>query len=375
MRRGLRDITVGREGEDVLRTRQGGGSVSLVGLPLLVMCGCILYSACCSIYANGLRWPHILALPIVVLAACSGYLLLWRAGVVLDRRHGSITDWWGLPFAVRKRRFLTGDYRHVTVKSETRRRARKGPGSSSFLVFPVRLEGGPRPITFGLKHSREEALQVAGEIGKFLGLPVADQTMLHQPTRPALWITSPVRLSQHGAEILETRAGGGWLAVGWVGLVVLIGALAYGAVAFFTGNAAAPAWFTLPLLLTVLLVAAVLLGARRGLILNKWRDTATTWRGLWGPIYRRERPLSACRKVVLDMDVDAKYTGARLYRVHLVFETSSIKIGTFNDYGEARKTAERLAEFLGLPLVDTWAGSSGTGQPMFPERMPGRPEG
>jgi len=188
-------------------------------------------------------------------------------------------------------------------------------------------------------------------------------------------LSSPVRLSQRGAEILETRAGGGWLSIGWVGLVAFIGALAYGAVAFYTGNAVAPAWFTWALLVTVLLAAAVLLGARRGLIMDKGRDTATTWWGLWEPIYRRERSLSACRKVVLDTDVDAKYTSVRVYRVHLVFETSSIKIGTFNDYGEARKTAERLAEFLGLPVVDTWAGPSGTGRPMFPERMPGRPQG
>lgn len=167
--------------------------------------------------------------------------------------------------------------------------------------------------------------------------------------------------SYDGDDRLEIKTGGGFLML--FGLPFLIAGLAV-IVDSQTVAAKNPGAHQSPLFAFLFGavfagVGAVIMFGRAGTIIDRRVGTITTWWGLLVPMCSKTRPLNEFSKVTLGREVRRSNKRTRVvYPVRLVSAGSAnLNLEEPQNVEKARQKAERIAKFVGLPLVDTSHGS------------------
>jgi hypothetical protein len=158
---------------DLLETRSGGGCLLLFGLPFFLAGLLVMSSFLDWLPSENPPPPFYVAIPFGgIFTAVGAALAFGRAGIRVDTRRGTLTEWWGLlvPFSRTKHRLSV--FKHVGLTRE-RRRSR----NSSYTVYPVRLYGeNDVTVSFGEPRDYLEARRGAEKIAEFIRLPVSDST-------------------------------------------------------------------------------------------------------------------------------------------------------------------------------------------------------
>ena len=168
---------------NTLEYREGGGCLSLFGLPFLVGAAFGLYGAFVGGWKTKSGAPAGLIPPLIfctLFGAAGLVFTLGRAGTVFDKTSGIATKWWGiLWFPLWSKTFQLTDVRCVAVSHERRKNK-----NSSYSVYPVRLRGNSGDVLH-LTEPRDdlEARRLAEEIAQFLNLPVRDSSLGETVTR------------------------------------------------------------------------------------------------------------------------------------------------------------------------------------------------
>ena len=114
------------------------------------------------------------------------------------------------------------------------------------------------------------------------------------------------------------------------------------------------------------MVGLGLMAGRRGIVIDRQRHRVVRWYGLLCPMVRRESLLDLCDRLALTREVRKSDKSTRVvYPVRLEgnAQDAVIHIEEPLDYQEARRTAESLAGFLRLPLVDLSSGKEVVREP------------
>ena len=191
---------------DVMQTRQGGGCLTLFGLPFF-LAGLFILSLPFKLFPVEGEIPWYVALPFGgVFAAVGAGLMFGRSGLIIDRRQKTIIQWWGLLVPMKRTEYLLDSFRRVTLGKEER-----DSGETSYTAFPVRLEGegAVKPLEIEAPKNYEQARHSAEALAKFLNWPLADSStgakLVREPDRldeplreqarreraPAEWATPP----------------------------------------------------------------------------------------------------------------------------------------------------------------------------------------
>ena len=107
------------------------------------------------------------------------------------------------------------------------------------------------------------------------------------------------------------------------------------------------------------LVGLGMMTGRRGILIDRRRHRITKWYGLLIPMVRREHMLGLQDRLVVTREVRKSDKSTRIvYPVRLggSAQEKAVSIEEPLDYQQARATAESLAGFLRLPLVDRSSG-------------------
>ena len=155
-----------------------------------------------------------------------------------------------------------------------------------------------------------------------------------------------------------TRVGGWWMLFGLVfvvvGLLILYlfltepsppGRATTGNVAILVG-------------VLVLLLGAVLMSVRFGVIVDRQRRTVTTWWGPLVPFHKTERLFSASHQVTLSHEErEASEQSYEVFPVRLEGAgADAITLQELRDYDKARRLAEEIAKFLHFGIRDRSSG-------------------
>lgn len=157
--------------QDVYKRRKGGGNLIYVGIPLLVS-GMIFYAIFLTGAERGLTPPGMksflfLLCPCLVLSGV--VIILWRSGVEIDRLSGKIHVWYGLLFPFWRRTYALEEIDRVVMDREIQQTE-----NSSFMIYPVRLQGNSLVIDIESPQDELQARSIAEEIAKFLNRPLHD---------------------------------------------------------------------------------------------------------------------------------------------------------------------------------------------------------
>jgi len=168
-----------------------------------------------------------------------------------------------------------------------------------------------------------------------------------------------MRMSENPAgDVLETRSGGGYVAL--FGLPFFAAGILMIGVSLGMWGPAGGHTDRYVLLAAGAIFASVgsaLVFGRRGLRLDKREGIVTEWWGLLVPFNRKEMPLAAFRTVSIGRELrSGRSSTYEVYPVSLTGDQSAVVLEEPQDYAEARRTAECVAGFLGLDLVDASAG-------------------
>jgi hypothetical protein len=109
-----------------------------------------------------------------------------------------------------------------------------------------------------------------------------------------------------------------------------------------------------------------LMAGRRGIVIDRQRHRVVRWYGLLFPMVRRESLLGLCDRLALTREVRKSEKSTRIVypvRLESTAQDGIIHIEEPLDYQEARRTAESLAGFLRLPLVDLSSGKEVVREP------------
>jgi hypothetical protein len=130
-----------------------------------------------------------------------------------------------------------------------------------------------------------------------------------------------------------------------------------------------PWYFAVPFGSIFSLIGLGLMTGRRGVIIDRRRGRLVKWYGLIVPMIRKDHMLGFCDRLALTREVRKSDKSTQIvYPISLEGDAQekAICIEEPLDYQEARSTAEALAGFLRLPLVDL---SSGKEVVREPERL------
>lgn len=170
-------------------------------------------------------------------------------------------------------------------------------------------------------------------------------------------------LREDGPDRLVGRSGGGCVSL--FGLPFLIFGLAFliaggmGKVADSKTGHPTELLFLVPFSLIFMAVGAAFVFGRRGIIIDRSTRRATAWWGLLSPFYRRERPLNGLAEVSVSREVrKGNKSTTTVYPVRLKGGSAPFNVVEPTDYEEARRSAEQIAKFLGLPMVDNSTGQA-----------------
>lgn len=155
---------------EVFEFKSGGGCISLFGLPFLGMGLLSVFGAFTALITTANIAGGIMGTLFgLVFVAVGGGLVFYRSGIRLDRRTGTITDWWGLPFPISQKEKQLDQAREVTIKAETRRSK-----NSTYTVYVVRLEGMDLNLKFEENRTFETSRAMAERVAKFTNLRIHD---------------------------------------------------------------------------------------------------------------------------------------------------------------------------------------------------------
>lgn len=109
----------------------------------------------------------------------------------------------------------------------------------------------------------------------------------------------------------------------------------------------------MPLGLAFAIAGAALVFVRNGITIDRRSRTITQWWGLLTPMKRTGYNLDSFRSVRLDLHAGDRDSGDAC-TINLIGSGRSAPfyIPSPNDYDAARRTAEQLSQFLGIPLED-----------------------
>ncbi|UCG39535.1 MAG: hypothetical protein JSV00_04755 [bacterium] len=127
-----------------------------------------------------------------------------------------------------------------------------------------------------------------------------------------------------------------------------------------------PWYFVVPFGSIFTMVGLGLMTGRRGVIIDRRRHRIVTWYGLLVPMKRKECLLDFHDRLTLSREVRKSDKSTRIvYPVRLECngQNKPVQIEEPQDYHQARATAESLAEFLRLPLVDRSSGKEVVREP------------
>lgn len=164
-------------GPERLQFREGGGILSVFGLPFLLG-GAFLFLAAAGLVpmkGDDLSWwgPPLLGLMSVAFAGVGGWLVFGRNWTTLDRVERAASRSWGLlvPFTERSRRL--DEFTRVTIGFD--------PGDSDAVErFPVTLKGrsGPDLVLCSVP-TYSEARACAAEAASHIGFALEDASGGH----------------------------------------------------------------------------------------------------------------------------------------------------------------------------------------------------
>ncbi len=292
----------GQVGSDQFQVREGGGCLSLFGLPFFLagifvgLIGIRVMPVSNAADVPAWAWPLIFLMGLTFVVVGGG-LMFGRRWITLDKAQGTLSKQWGLLVPMRGETHSLRDYEAVLLRLEA-------GDSHSAAQFQVLLKAGAGHADLTLSSSTQygESRERAGAVAKFLGFPVIDASTDHESVvspdrvdatfqerlRPGdgqreeavrpVRMQSQVRESGSGVEVVLPRPG--FRRSSLVGLVVSVGVLMYVApdiLRFFrqtsTPEAVQIAFFGVIALLLVLIplrkvINAFALAARGGTVLT-----------------------------------------------------------------------------------------------------------
>ena len=165
---------------DRLQVREGGGGLSFFGIPffaagvfLLLAVGGVVPFENADEVPGHVSW--ILLVMGLAFASVGGGLVFGRKWVTLDRARGKIRKEWGLLVPARSRELPLESYEAVLLTFDS------GDSDSSDR-YPVLLKGFGEtqdlPLTSHVQYG--EAREQAGELARFLSLPLVDRSTAHE---------------------------------------------------------------------------------------------------------------------------------------------------------------------------------------------------
>ncbi len=117
-------------------------------------------------------------------------------------------------------------------------------------------------------------------------------------------------------------------------------------------------FFGLPFGAVFFLVGAAVGLGRSGRLLDLRNRSLTAWWGLLVPFSRRRHKLDEFDRVTISREVrQSKDSSDTVYPVRLLGDANKVSFGEPRDYFEARRSGERLAKFMQVPLADSGMGS------------------
>ncbi len=187
---------------DILNKKSGGGCLILFGLPFLCAGLVVMLS---SLGLLPLKWeggsppPWFVGVPFgAIFATVGAALVLGRGGTIIDRRNRTVTTWWGLLVPFSHKQYSLDDYNSVTIKREVRRSK-----NSTYTVYPVRIEGGDKPISWEEPQKYQKAREQAERLATFMEMQVVDSTSGEAVIRAPgeLDLSLREKMQQAGSEI------------------------------------------------------------------------------------------------------------------------------------------------------------------------------
>ena len=163
----------------------------------------------------------------------------------------------------------------------------------------------------------------------------------------------------HDPALLQLKKGGGVL-LSVLGLPFVLGGIWLLAVTLeWLPMADSPPSLALGLAgSTVFLLSGLgVIGGRAGLILDKRRQTVVRWWGVILPWHHREFSLRGFHELTLTkVRQETSDSSSLVYAVCLEGPSQQFYLHDFHTYAKARALAERLVQFLHMPLVDVSSG-------------------
>ncbi|MHC4252263.1 MAG: hypothetical protein ACYS9X_24355 [Planctomycetota bacterium] len=166
--------TAGVGDGDSYSVKRGGGCLMLFGLPFFAAGVGIIVAALAGVMESdsGDPPPLFVIIPFgLIFASIGAAFMFGRAGVLLDSRSRTITEWWGLLVPFKSEVTSFDEVNTVTISRETR-----SSKNSTYTVYPVRIEGEEGVIDIEEPREYAKARRRAEEIAKFLGFGVADSS-------------------------------------------------------------------------------------------------------------------------------------------------------------------------------------------------------
>ena len=159
---------------DNYRVKRGGGCLMLFGLPFFAAGVGIIIAALAGAMENdgGGPSPVYFAIPFgLIFASVGAAIMFGRAGIDIDSRSRTITQWWGLLVPFKRTVKSFDDVSTVTISREVRRSK-----NSSYTVYPVRIAGKDNKIDIEEERQYAKARRRAEEVAKFLDFGIEDSS-------------------------------------------------------------------------------------------------------------------------------------------------------------------------------------------------------
>ena len=162
------------------------------------------------------------------------------------------------------------------------------------------------------------------------------------------------QVDSHDPDLLIFKSGGGCLMI--FGLPFLIAGIAVMTSPFWDPKNA-PWYFMVPFGAIFATIGVAMIFGRAGVSIDKRMGQVNQWWGLLFPLKTNLYNLADIQQVSISKKIRrSKNSSYTVYPVCLKGATVQIDIEEPQAYGEARRCAENLAKFTGLPLADSTSG-------------------
>lgn len=161
-------------------------------------------------------------------------------------------------------------------------------------------------------------------------------------------------------DVMESRGSPGCLMLFGLPFFVMGLAVMAASVGLLPNQKNPPPWFVgIPFGGLFATVGAAFIFGRWGVTVNRREASLVKWWGLLVPMKRTEYDLAKFASVSVNREVRrSKNSACTVYPVRLKGDADSADLEAPRDYGDARQTAEQLAKFLSLQMVDESSGKA-----------------